>query len=176
MGFAPTFYFGLEKMSGDSLEGRIRVFAESAAKDQGLELIHSEIVGGGKNRTVRIFIDKGSGITHDDCAGVSTRVAAAMDRENIFPSAYILEVSSPGLERGLYSLEDFHKFSGRPAKIKTHRAINGQKHYRGRIIGIEGEEIIFDDKSRGNVRLPYESVAKANLEIDFEEELKRIRN
>ena len=57
--------------------------------------------------------------------------------------------------------------------MKTEKAINGQKNFRGRIIGVENDDIVFDDKTNGNVRFPYNAVAKANLEVDLEEELKR---
>lgn len=84
-----------------------------------------------------------------------------------------MEVSSPGLERGLYSLKDFEKFVGSLAKLKTEAAINGQKNFRGRINAVKDGEIVFDDKTSGTIRFPFSAVAKANLEIDLEEELKR---
>ena len=82
---------------------------------------------------------------------VSSEVGEILEEEDFIPTAYILEVSSPGLERGLYSLEDFEKFTGNLAKFKTYQAINGQKNYSGRIIGIEGEEVVFEDKTNGKV-------------------------
>ncbi len=85
----------------------------------------------------------------------------------------MLEVSSPGLERELYSLKDFEKFAGNLAKVKTTQPVGGQKNFSGRIVEIKGEEIVFEDKTNGTVQFPYNTVAKANLEVDFEEELKR---
>jgi ribosome maturation factor RimP len=85
----------------------------------------------------------------------------------------MLEVSSPGLERELYSLKDFEKFAGNMAKVKTTQPVNGQKNFSGRIVEVKGEEIVFEDKTNGTVQFPYNTVAKANLEVDFEEELKR---
>jgi ribosome maturation factor RimP len=96
-----------------------------------------------------------------------------LDVEDFIPSAYLLEVSSPGLERELYSLKDFEKFVGSLAKVKTDAAINGQKNFRGRINAVENDEVVFDDKTSGTIRFPYSAVAKANLEIDLDEELKR---
>jgi ribosome maturation factor RimP len=64
----------------------------------------------------------------------------------------LLEVSSPGLERELYSQDDFKKFAGNLAKVKTSQTIDGQKNFRGRIVAVEGEEIVFDDKTKGLVR------------------------
>ncbi|MEO6590302.1 MAG: ribosome maturation factor RimP [Pyrinomonadaceae bacterium] len=152
---------------------RIREIAETAANDVGLELVHVEMIGTQRNPSVRIFIDKAEGVTLDDCSNVSRRIEAVLDAEDFIPTAYNLEVSSPGLERELYSLKDFEKFAGHLAKVKTANPVNGQKNFSGRIIEIKGEEIVFEDKTKGIIQFPYNAVAKANLEIDLEEELKR---
>jgi len=152
---------------------RIRETAIRLAEENDLEFVHVQTVGTSKNLTVRIFIDKPGGVTHEDCSMVSRRLEAIFDAEDFIPSAYLLEVSSPGLERELYSLRDFERFVGKLAKVKTNAAIDGQKNFRGQIAGIEGEEIVFNDKTRGTVRFPFGAVAKANLEIDLNEELKR---
>ncbi len=154
------------------IDGRIREIAVRTAEENGLELIQVEIVGSTKSPTVRVFIDKPGGVTHEDCSAVSRRIETIFDAEDFLPTAYLLEVSSPGLERALYNLKDFQKFAGNLAKVKTNATVDGQKNFRGRIIGIEGEEIVFEDKTKGTVRFPYSAVAKANLEIDLQEELK----
>ncbi len=154
------------------IEERIREIAVRAAEENNLELVHAQIVGAGRNLTVRIFIDKPDGVTHEDCSKMSRRFDEMFEVEDFISSACILEVSSPGLERELYNLKDFERFTGKLAKIKTGTAIDGQKNFRGRIAKIEGEEIVFEDKTKGTVRFPYSAVAKANLEIDLEEELK----
>ena len=173
MGFAPTFYLGKERLMKHSIEEQIREIAVQAAQKNALEFVHSEVAGTKRNLIVRVFIDKEGGVTHEDCALVSKQIGDVLDNQDVFPLSYTLEVSSPGLERGLYSLEDFKKFAGHHAKVKTEKAFDGQKNFRGRIVGIENNDIIFDDKTNGNVRFPYLAVAKANLEVDLEEELKR---
>lgn len=160
-------------MSKRSIEQKIREVAEQVAEKNGLELVHAEIVGAVKDKKVRIFIDKPDGVTHEDCVAVSRGVDEVLEEDDIIPTAYVLEVSSPGLERGLYKLADFEKFAGNLAGLKTYQAINGQKNYRGRIIGIENEDVLFDDLTNGEVKIPHSAIAKANLEIDVEEELKR---
>ncbi len=154
------------------IDERIRKIAVRTAEENGLELVQVEIVGSTKNPTMRVFIDKQGGVTHEDCSTVSRRIETILDAEDFLPSAYLLEVSSPGLERELYNLEDFERFIGNLAKVKTSATIDGQKNFRGRITGVEGEEIAFEDKTKGTVRFPYSAVAKANLEIDLQEELK----
>ena len=160
-------------MGKHQIDERIREIAEQTAEKHGLELVNIEAVGIGKSKTIRIFIDKPEGITHEDCAIMSSEVGDLLDTQNFISDEYILEVSSPGLERELYNLKDFERFAGSLAKVKTKTAINGQKSFRGRITKVEGEEIYFDDKTNGNVNFPYSAVGKANLEIDIDEELKR---
>jgi ribosome maturation factor RimP len=160
-------------MSKVSTAEKIQEIAGRVAADKNLELVHVDVLGAERSPTVRIFIDKEGGVTHEDCSLVSREVGAVLDAEDFISSAYILEVSSPGLERQLYSLKDFEKFAGNLARVKTYKPINGQRNFRGKIKSVEGEQIIFDDKTSGEVRFPYDVVAKANLEIDIEEEFRR---
>jgi ribosome maturation factor RimP len=155
-----------------SIEGRVREVAARAAAERGLELVHVEFAGGARAPVVRVFIDKPGGVTHEDCTEVSRHLGTVLDVEDFIPDTYTLEVSSPGLERGLYSLADFERFAGRPARVKSRSAIGGQRNFRGRIEGVEGEEILFDDRTNGRARIPFAEVAKANLEIDVEEEFR----
>jgi ribosome maturation factor RimP len=162
-------------MDRSAIENRVNELAADAAGENGLELVHATVKGSEKNPTVTVFIDKEGGVTHEDCAAVSRRLGDALDAEDFISSAYVLEVSSPGLERELYSLADFAKFTGHMAKVKTNTVVNGQRNFRGRITGVEGEEIVFDDKTSGEARFPYSYVAKANLEVDLEAELTRAK-
>jgi ribosome maturation factor RimP len=155
-----------------SVESRLREIAGRAAAERGVELVHVELAGGARSPVVRIFIDKPGGVTHADCSAVSTYVGTVLDVEDFIHEAYNLEVSSPGLERGLYGREDFERFAGRMARMKTRGAVGGQRNFRGRIVAVEGEEVVFDDKTTGRVRVPLSEVAKANLEIDVEEEFR----
>ncbi len=172
----PLFIWAKDDAMKHSVNEQVRGIAARVAEESGLEFVHAETSGANKNLTIRVFIDKKGGVKHEDCVLVSRNIETILDDGDFIPSAYLLEVSSPGLERELYSLQDFEKFAGHLAKVKTETAIAGQKNFRGRIIGIEVEEIIFDDKTKGNVRFPYDIVAKANLEIDLEEELKRSKS
>ena len=173
MGFAPTFYFGFKTMSNQSVSEEIQALAVRITAERNLEFVHSEVIGSKRSPVVRIYIDKPGGVTHEDCVAVSRQIEAVLDVEDFIGSAYVLEVSSPGLERGLYSLQDFKRFAGQLARVKTNVPIDGQKNFSGRIIAVESGEIVFDDKTRGEARFPYTAVAKANLEIDLEEELKK---
>lgn len=160
-------------MSKQTVNEKIAVIAADVAEKNGLELVQAQIAGTGKNLTIRIFIDKPHGVTHEDCSLFSRQFETILDAEDFIASAYLLEVSSPGLERELYSLGDFERFVGSLAKVKTSQPVDGQKNFRGRITAVENQQIVFDDKTKGAVRFGFDVVAKANLEIDIEEEFKR---
>jgi ribosome maturation factor RimP len=160
-------------MGSSSIEDRVREIAEQAAIDHGLELVHAEVAGPENKPIVRIFIDKPNGVTHEDCSEVSLHVGTVLDVEDFIHSAYTLEVSSPGLERGLYKRADYERFAGSLAKMKTRNPIDGQRNFRGRLLGVEGNEVMFEDRTSGRIKVPLESIVKANLELDAEEEFRR---
>jgi ribosome maturation factor RimP len=165
----------LQEVGQVSIEERVRELAERVAVDNGLELVHAEVAGPEGKPILRIFIDKPEGVTHEDCAAMSLHLGTVLDVEDFIHSAYTLEVSSPGLERGLYKRQDYERFAGRMAKMKSRVAINGQRNFRGRILGLEGEKVIFEDKTSGRVAVPFEQIVKANLELDVEEEFRRAK-
>src|SRR5688572_27079793 len=160
-------------MGNDSIAARVQELAERVAIDHGLELVHAEVAGPDNKPIVRVFIDKPQGVTHDDCSEVSTHLGTILDFEDFIHASYTLEVSSPGLERGLYKRADYERFAGSKAKLRTRRAINGQRNFRGTILGTEDEEVSFEDRTNGRVQIPFDAIAKANLEVDVEEEFRR---
>jgi ribosome maturation factor RimP len=162
-------------MDSRSVAERVQEIAEQVAIDHGVELVHAEVSGPDGKPIVRIYIDKPGGVTHDDCSEVSLQFGTVLDVEDFIHSAYTLEVSSPGLERGLYKRADYERFTGRAAKIKTRTPVNGQRNFRGRILGIEQDDVVLDDRTSGRVNVPLVEIAKANLEIDVEQEFKLAR-
>lgn len=162
-------------MDQGSVAERVHRLAEQTAIDHGVELVHAEVGGPDGHPIVRVFIDKPGGVTHDDCSDISHHLGTVLDVEDFIHSAYTLEVSSPGIERGLYKAADYERFAGHLAKIKTRSAIQNQRNFRGRIIGLEDSQVVFDDKTSGRVKIAIADVAKANLEIDVEEEFRQAR-
>ena len=171
-GFWPTFSFGRKLMETASVAERIKEIAEQAAIDHGLELVHTEVAGPENSPIVRVFIDKPGGVTHNDCSEVSTQIGTTLDVEDFIHAAYTLEVSSPGLERGLYKPADYERFAGSVAKMKTRIAIGNQRNFRGTIVAVVNDQVIFEDRTSGRVEIPFASIAKANLEVDVESELR----
>ena len=162
-------------MENGSIDEGIRRIAREAAAASGVEFVHAEIVGSKRNLTVRVYIDKPDGVTLEDCSIVSKRMETVLDADDFIPSAYLLEVSSPGLERELYNLADFSRFTGQRAKVKLANAVDGQKVVIGRIASVEDGEIVIEEKTRGMVRFPHSEVVKANLRVDLEHEFKKQR-
>ena len=160
-------------MANESIAERVQELAEQVAIDHGLELVHAEVAGPENKPIVRIFIDKAQGVTHDDCSAVSTHLGTILDVEDFIHASYTLEVSSPGLERGLYKRSDFERFTGSNAKMKTRQPIAGQRNFRGRLLGVDGNDVLFEDRTNGQVRVPLDFIKNANLEVDVSEDLRR---
>jgi ribosome maturation factor RimP len=162
-------------MDQGSVAERVQKLAEQTAIDHGVELVHAEVAGPEGHPIIRVFIDKPEGITHHECSDVSHHLGTVLDVEDFIHSAYTLEVSSPGIERGLYKPADYERFAGHLAKIKSRSPIKNQRNFRGRIVGLADSEVIFEDNTSGRVRIPVGNIAKANLEIDVEEEFRKAR-
>jgi ribosome maturation factor RimP len=160
-------------MTDNSIAQKVQDLAERVAIDHGLELVHAEVAGPENKPIVRVFIDKPGGVTHDDCSQVSLHLGTILDVEDFIHASYTLEVSSPGLERGLYKRADYERFAGSDAKMKTRLPINGQRNFRGRILGLEGDEVVFEDRTNGKVKVPLDIIKQANLEVDVSQELRR---
>lgn len=160
-------------MVDSSITGRVRDLAQKVAADRSVELVHVEIAGTKRDSIVRIYIDKPDGVMLDDCGGFSATIGDMFDAEDVIPGRYVLEVSSPGIERELYSIADFERFAGRTIKAKMRTALNDQKTFVGVLKSVDGEEFTVDDRTIGEVTLPYSDVIKANLKIDLQEEFKR---
>src|SRR5215216_2324736 len=176
----PPFYLSenlrRRTMGNESIAARVQELAERVAIDHGLELVHAEVAGPENKPIVRIFIDKPQGVTHEDCAEVSLHLGTILDVEDFIHASYTLEVSSPGLERGLYKRADFERFAGSQAKMKTRQPIAGQRNFRGRLLGVDGDDVLFEDRTNGQVRVPLDSITKASLEVDVNEDLRRANN
>ena len=160
-------------MASISVADRVQALAERVATDHGVELVHAEVACPDNKPIVRIFIDKPGGVTHEDCAEVSLHLGTILDVEDFIHSSYTLEVSSPGLERGLYKRADYERFAGKKAKVKTRQPIQGQRNFRGKLLGLTDNEVLFEDRTSGRVQIPLESIAKANLELDVDGEFRK---
>ena len=159
-------------MEGSSILERVENIARAAAADSGVELVHAELAGIKRDQVIRIYIDKSGGVTIDDCTNVSHAIETVLDADDFIPGKYVLEVSSPGIERQLYSVADFVRFTGQLVKVKIKTEIDGQKTFVGPVTAVNGDEITMDDRTRGRVTFPYSDVDKANLKMDLAKEFR----
>jgi len=160
-------------MENSLITERVRQIADRVAADRSVELVNVNLSGTKREALVRIFIDKEGGVTLDDCSRFSRDIEEIMDVEDPIPTRYVLEVSSPGIERELYSVQDFERFTGRLARIKLKTELDGQRNFVGRIVGVEDGTVTLDDRTRGTVTFGHGDVEKANLKIDLSEEFRR---
>jgi len=146
---------------------QVQAIAERVAASQGLELVEVEMRGGGKARMLRIFIDKPSGVTHEDCANLSREVSTILDVEGAVPGgSYVLEVSSPGLDRKLFRPADFERFQGSRVKLTTRMPVNGNRHFEGRLEHFESGRLTLDLSEARRKHRPAEG-APRNLELEL---------
>ncbi len=173
VGFVPAFYFGKKwVVDKDSIIEEIRAEAGKIAVDSNLELVHVELRGGKKNSILRIFIDKPEGITHTECAHVSGKIDEFLEEIDLIDSSYVLEVSSPGINRGLYKRADYKRFEGSKVKIKTRKPIEGQRNFVGKLLGIDKNVVSLEEKKKRKINIDFDSILKANLIVDIESEIK----
>lgn len=145
---------------GDEVEGRLRRLAES----EGVELVHIEIVGATRRPTVRLFIDREpEGVTLEDCERVSRQASALLDAYDPMPGAFVLEVSSPGLDRRLYSEHDWERFVGQPVRIKMKPGWQGQKTVDGILVERRGDVAVVEGLDGSSHILPVGDMTEARL-------------
>ena len=144
---------------------RLTQLIEPVVAGLGYELVGIEFDS--RVRVLRVYIDQETGIQVDDCSRVSYQVGGMLDVEDPIPGNYQLEISSPGLDRPLYTLAHFERFQGAQVRIHLRRPINERRRCRGRLVGIEGDEILVQDEGE-TLRIPFEAIEKARLVPEFE--------
>ena len=147
---------------------KVREIAERVAHSSGLEVVDLELLGGGRARMLRIFIDKPEGVSHADCEFISHEVGTILDIEDVIPGGrYTLEVSSPGLERKLTKAKDFERFTGQKARIVLREPVENQRNWSGTLIGCEDGQITLEPVAGRQVRFALAQVEKANLKFEW---------
>ncbi|MGE0734464.1 MAG: ribosome maturation factor RimP [Alphaproteobacteria bacterium] len=146
------------------VEGLIRPTLEA----MGYDLVRVQIMGGGRP-VLQIMAERldGGGMTVDDCADISRAVSAVLDVEDPIPSAYALEVSSPGIDRPLVRLADFDRFAGYEAKLEMKQPINGQRRFKGKLAGTDGDDVRMETET-GPVRVKLALIQRAKLVLTDE--------
>jgi len=143
----------------------IRAMAERVARSEGLYLVDVELKGGRSNPLLRVYIDKAEGVSHADCQLVSEQLSAMLDVEDPFPGSYMLEVSSPGLDRELRKPRDFEHFAGRLARLVLREPVNGQSVVEGRLAGWDAGRVLIDTGAERR-EFEFAALSKARLLVE----------
>jgi ribosome maturation factor RimP len=146
---------------------KIRAIAERVVTSEGLTLVDVELKGGRINPLLRVYIDKPEGVSHAHCQLVSEQLNAILDVEDPFPASFVLEVSSPGLDRKLVKPRDFEYFAGRRARLVLREAIGQQKVVEGRLAGFENGRVRMDLGAGGRVEFELANISKARLIVEL---------
>lgn len=145
---------------------KVEAAIEPVLNSIGLELVEREFLQSGGQWVLRLYIDRQEGkegkVTIDDCADASRAVGNVLDVEDLIPTAYVLEVSSPGLNRPLRKRQDFERFAGNMAELKTKEPIDGRSHFSGTLKGLLEESVVIE---QGNQKwmIPLTAIKKAKL-------------
>jgi ribosome maturation factor RimP len=156
----------------------VRGIAERVARSRGLEIFDVQMRRESIGPVLRVVIDKPApadgapepadeSIGIQDCQRVSEDLSAVLDVEDVIDHRYTLEVSSPGLDRPLRHAADYRRFAGRAAKIVLSEPMDGQTHYKGRLRGVEGDTVVFEDSQGHEHRIPLAQISRGRLEVEF---------
>ena len=150
-----------------TVKERLLELAGPVAGQLAVDIVDIELAGNARRTVVKIFLDKTGGVTLEDCSRFSRALSAVLDVEDPIRTRYVLEVSSPGLDRPLKTKKDFHRSIGKLARIVTREKIDGESFLIGRIQAVNEHTVaVLVDGSR-EVSIPFEQISKARLEIEL---------
>jgi ribosome maturation factor RimP len=166
MGHRPFFILWGNAVSTATVQDKLQRLLEPVVTAMGCELWGLEFSTGGRYSILRIFIDKESGIQLEDCERVSRQVSAVLDVEDPINTEYTLEVSSPGMDRPLYRLDQFRQFVGETINLRLRAPFEGRRRFKGLLVGVEEQDVVV--RCDGHDYLfPVDSIDKANVVPTF---------
>jgi len=135
----------------------------------GLETVEVRIAGEGQRTVLRVLVDRpDGGITVEECAKVSEVLGRQLDLYDFIPHTYTLEVSSPGLDRPLRTDDEFRRFAGRRAEVVAAEPVDGQRRFRGMLLGVVGEAVVLQVEQR-QVHIPKAQIHQARLVVEMDD-------
>lgn len=140
--------------------------ATPLADELGFEVVDVDFVPQSGRSLVRVFLDRPGGINLDDCARFSRRLGDLLEMNQTLPRAYVLEVSSPGIERRLRTEQHFRRFVGRTARVELFDAVEGRRKGEGRIAGVSGDTVELQTAEGESWKVPVAAIKSARLVVD----------
>ena len=154
-------------MAAKDIAEKVRGYIDEYFVGKPYELVDLVFVKEGGNWFLRVFADKEGGIAIEDCEAISRALESRLDKEDIIAQAYILEVSSPGIDRPLKTEADYEKFKDRIVDVKTYKAVDGSKEFQGRLIGLIDNRIVIEQEDGRQLEFERDSVALCRLAVIF---------
>ena len=150
--------------TSEGLAAVVEAMIRPSLGDMGFEIVRILLMSGAQRQTLQIMAERADGsLSIDDCAEISRTVSALLEVEDPIAGAYDLEVSSPGIDRPLTRLKDFERYSGFEARVELRLGQDGQRRFRGRLQGLDGDTILLRDGEGRDWRLPFADLARAKL-------------
>lgn len=148
---------------------KITQIIEPTLTDMGFALVRVLYQGADTNNTLQIMIERAdfSAMQADDCEKVSKALSAVLDVEDVIANRYLLEVTSPGIDRPLVKLADYERFAGREAKVETLIPVDGRKRFKGKLLGVEDNQILIDFEGQ-ELKIEFDIISKAKLVLTDE--------
>jgi ribosome maturation factor RimP len=160
----PTLFFCWRLSVIPPTLDQIQQLAQRVVETEGMELVEIEFKTGKSRKLLRIFIDKPGGVTVSDCENVSQQLGTLLDVHDLLKDAYILEVSSPGVDRPLKTDRDYHRALGRWVKIFMNEAGQPENSVAGKLVQVDPQQIVVDDKGELLV-ISRDQISRAHQEI-----------
>ena len=158
---------GVYGLKPGSLEEKVKEISEPLIRDFGMELVDVSYLHEFGRWVLRVFIDKPGGVTLDDCSSISRELGTLLDVEDIIPRSYVLEVSSPGLDRPLIKEKDFVNAAGKKINLKTKFPVEGRRNFKATVVGVADGKVVLKD-SEGKVwEIELSNVDKARCEVEI---------
>ena len=156
------------------IAAQVKPIAARIANSYGLEIFDIQFRREAAGMVLRIQLDKPGpsasaedSVSVDECARISRELSTVLDVEDVIPTAYTLEVSSPGLDRPLKHADDYRRFAGRRVKIVMREKVDGQGYFKGRLAGVDGHAVLIDSDDGRRHTVPLGLITRANLEVEF---------
>lgn len=159
-------------MKGTRHEELVRALQEitqRVVEETGLELVELSLRGSSRRRLLRVDIDRPGpqGVDIDDCKRISQVLGEVLENDEMLEDSYVLEVSSPGIDRPIVSAADFRRNTGRRVLLRTRESIDGRQEWKGVLRGLDGEQIHLQDDEVGEVTIGVEQVESARQDVEF---------
>jgi len=163
VGHRPTFYFKMDS----SVVGRVWQIAEPLVTEYGMEIVDIDYRREGRGHVLRFYLDRQvGGVTVDELAAMSRRLGDVVDVHDVVPGRYLLEVSSPGINRRLRQPSHFRRYIGKRVRVRTIERSAGRREFVGALRTV-GEDGVVIAAGEGDLFIPFSNIAQANYEHDF---------